>query len=96
MYFSANIILIVLYFQLTNCEPTVSGRCGKPGLPPKATLVDIPSEQKYFNNKQIVRTDCEDNGHEFPYYGQQRECRAGTWTGIPARCGRYFSIIQKF
>ncbi|CAG2171657.1 unnamed protein product [Oppiella nova] len=56
-------------------DPTVSGRCGPPGLPPKAKLQHISPERISFDNNEKVVISCKKD--EFPQFNQELECRNG-------------------
>lgn len=82
-------VLISLSFLVINCEILVTGRCGRPGLPPKAHLRQISPERSRFDNNERVFVICKEN--EFPHHKQTRVCKNGRWTGQKARCGTYFT-----
>jgi hypothetical protein len=74
-----------------NCDVLVTGRCGKPGLPPEANLREVSRERIRFDNNESVFVICKKN--EFPHHEQERYCKNGRWTGKKARCGNsYFKI----
>ncbi|CAG2108961.1 unnamed protein product [Medioppia subpectinata] len=81
------------YINKINTEINVWGRCGRPALPLHAVLTGIAAEQKYFNDNQTVRIECRGNGNEFPYYGQQIQCRSGQWTGPSIHCGKVYTKV---
>ncbi len=81
------VLQFLLYFIiLIKCELQVTGRCGKPGLPPQASLWLITPERSRFDNKEKVLISCKKD--EFPVHRQERECRNGKWFGNVARCGK--------
>ncbi|CAG2168108.1 unnamed protein product [Oppiella nova] len=56
-------------------QPPVTGRCARPGLPPKAQLWLISPERSRFDNKEKVLVHCKKD--EFPQFKQELECRNG-------------------
>jgi hypothetical protein len=59
----------------------VTGRCGRPGLPPKAELkaILVSSERDRFDNNDKVFVICDKN--EFPHHKQEKYCKNGQWIG---------------
>jgi hypothetical protein len=71
-----------------NCDVLVTGRCGRPGLPPKAHLRQVSPERSRFDNDERVFVICQEN--EFPHHKQEKYCKNGQWTGKKARCGNSY------
>ncbi|CAG2103229.1 unnamed protein product, partial [Medioppia subpectinata] len=68
-------------------DAPVTGRCSRPGLPPKAELHLRPQGMGRFNNKEKVMVKCKSD--EFPQHKQELECVNGRWVGESARCGEH-------
>ena len=81
-----NAILLSLFATLI-AEVPVTGRCGRPALPPKASKWLIPAEKSRFDNKERVIFVCKKN--EFVHHKQQVQCRNGRWIGQQPRCGQF-------
>jgi hypothetical protein len=73
-----------------NCDVLVTGRCGRPGLPPNSKLkaILVSSERYRFDNNEKVSVICDKN--EFPHHEQVKYCKNGQWIGKKARCGNSY------
>lgn len=76
----------------------ISGRCSRPAIPPKAKLLNNPSERTRFDHEEIVFVICEEN--QFPLHIQTLKCSNGHWIGKQPRCGmksfglKFISVFQ--
>jgi hypothetical protein len=92
-YYISLIFRVITFFisssvLFINCDVLVTGRCGRPGLPPKAHLRQVSPERSRFDNNERVFVICEEN--EFPHHKQEKYCKNGRWTGKKARCGNSY------
>jgi len=71
---------------LMKCEVLVTGRCGRPGLPPEASLYQVSPERSRFDNDERIFVICKKN--DFPHHKQEKIFKNGNWKGKKARCGK--------
>lgn len=82
------IIFHLFIFNSVRSDYRVNGKCGKPGLPPMASIWQISSDKSRFENNDKIIFICKKN--EFPMHKQELICKNGRWVGTRPRCGNDF------